>query len=144
MEAKLCALEFFAHDPGAAGSKNELAFVEYLESSNSEIDWWFKQGVGREYFAVKYINSTTGQESLFYPDWIIKLRDGKVLITDTKAGFTAANTEGRAQALANYVAKKPDQLIGGISVFRNGIWEFSALRDGDLDSSWMPLESVLR
>lgn len=144
VEAKLCALEFFAHDPGAAGSKNELAFVEYLESSNSEIDWWFKQGVGREYFAVKYINSTTGQESLFYPDWIIKLRDGKVLITDTKAGFTAANTEGRAQALANYVAKKPDQLIGGISVFRNGIWEFSALRDGDLDSSWMPLESVLR
>lgn len=143
LQTKLCALESFAYDPDAAGSKNELAFVEYLESSESQIDWWFKQGVGREYFAVKYTNSTTGQESLFYPDWIVKLRNGKVLITDTKAGFTASNTEGRAQGLARYVAGKTDQLIGGISVFRNGVWEFSSLQDGDLDSNWVPLESIL-
>ncbi len=141
----LCSLEAFAFDPEAIGTKNELAFVEYLESSAGEIQWWFKQGVGREYFAIPYLSTATGKEQLFYPDWLVMLRNGKLLITDTKGGFTAKDTEGRAEALAAYVSERPGELIGGITVFRNGIWEINSSPNyQDSSDSWLPLELALK
>ena len=84
---KYCALEslYLPRDDFRV-KKNELDFVSYLESSGDSLEWWFKQGIGREYFGVHYINTTTQKSAIFYPDWIVKLKNGSVLIVDTKMG----------------------------------------------------------
>lgn len=41
---------------------------------------------------------------LFYPDWIVKFKDGRIGIFDTKGGATAKSAEGREVGLRDRIA----------------------------------------
>ena len=109
------------------GRDNEIAFIDFLEKMPT-VEWWFKQNDdGKDFYALKYFNTTENRERLFYPDWIVKFKDGRIGIFDTKSGFTAANPEGRAEALSkklrglNTLAGR-EKFIGGLCVCENKLW----------------------
>src|SRR5690606_10312527 len=100
------------------GRENEIKFIRYLEQQSETLEWWFKNGEGsKEFFSLKYYNTSTKEHALFYPDWILKFRDGRVGIFDTKSGFTAQNPEGRAQGLHSKLSalnQNGGNFIGGL------------------------------
>lgn len=110
------------------GRVNELKFLSYLEQHKDKIDWWFKNGdSGKEYYCLKYYNTGKKEEALFYPDWIIKFKDGRIGIFDTKSGNTAQNPEGRAEGLAKKLIelnKEGGNYIGGLVVLENNQWYY--------------------
>lgn len=110
------------------GRINELKFLNYLEQKKDKLDWWFKNGdSGKEYYCLKYYNTAKKEEVLFYPDWILKFKDGRIGIFDTKSGNTAQNPEGRAEGLANKLKKLNEngkKYIGGLVVLENNQWYF--------------------
>ncbi len=144
-------LQPFKLKPKYPGRDNETAFIEFLENSPS-VEWWFKQNDdGKDFYSLKYFNTVENRERLFYPDWIVKLTDGRIGIFDTKSGFTAANPEGRAEALSkklrelNALAGK-EKFVGGLCVRENGLWyrhcgESYRYRDekGNLAEGWVPM-----
>ncbi len=144
-------LQPFKLKPEYPGRGNETAFIGFLENSTS-VEWWFKQNDdGKDFYALKYFNTTENRERLFYPDWIVKFTDGRVGIFDTKSGFTAVNPEGRAEALAkklrelNALAGK-EKFVGGLCVRENELWycnrgENYRYKDerGNLAEGWVPM-----
>jgi type III restriction enzyme len=148
-EVKLCALyPFFLLQEKYSGKDNETSFIDFLEQQESVVEWWIKQGIGQEYLAVKYINTSTKKSALFYPDWIVKLKDGRIGIIDTKSGMTASNTEGRAEALAERIKDFEGKVFSGIAVKENAIWHLNSSNQyeytpGNLNQDWVPLSSLL-
>jgi type III restriction enzyme len=134
------------------GKNNELDFIKYLESKGKQIDWWFKNGnYGKEYFAIKYFNSVDGEDALFYPDFIIKFKSGKIGIFDPKAGQTASDQEtaDKAKALTLKLKKLGKGYVGGIAVFENGVWNYNSsgkyhYQKGKIsqDKNWQPMEKL--
>ena len=130
-----------------------MSFIKYLESKGKKIDWWFKNGnQGKEYFAVKYFNSIDGKEALFYPDFIIRLKSGKVIIFDTKKDQTATDpkTADKAKALALRLKELGKNYVSGIVVFENGVWNYNGsekyqYKEGKIsqDKNWQPVEKLL-
>ena len=128
------------------GKNNEENFIKYIDKKDS-IEWWFKNGdYGKDYYAIKYFNISNQTDSLFYPDWILKLNNGKIGIFDTKGGFVL-NTEGRAKALTLKLKKLGSNYFGGIVRFANGIYEYCNSINFDDNSEknnkWLPLEDLL-
>jgi len=122
---KLCALDKCFMLKEYKGKNNELNFIKYLESKGKKIDWWFKNGnQGKEYFAIKYFNNVDDKESLFYPDFIIRFKSGRIGIFDPKKGQTAEDPEtaDKAKALALKLKELGKGYVGGIAVFANGVW----------------------
>jgi type III restriction enzyme len=66
-------------------SNSEKLFERYCEN-NKKIDWVYKNGdSGQQYFSIVYYNSF-GKQILFYPDYILKLKNGETYIIETKGG----------------------------------------------------------
>ncbi len=150
LSTSLCALDsFYVPIQDYPGKKNETDFIEYLESAGSGIKWWFKQGTGREYFGIRYLNTSTNRPAIFYPDWIVRLQDGRLGIMDTKSGQTAKDTEGRAEALVSRLKKLGPEFFGGIVLKENGVWYINQSNDyaytpGSLSKDWEHLENYFR
>ena len=147
LPVKLNVLETFYIRKEYDGKVNEVEFINYIDGKKNKIDWWFKQEIGQEYFAIKYFNTADQKFSLFYPDWIIKFKDGKFGIFDTKGGRTATDTEGRAQALAEKLKKFGKKFVGGIVLKEGGIWHYNDSKDykyipGNLDKNWKKFEDL--
>lgn len=147
------------------GKKNETAFVAFLDKLH-DIEWWYKNGDhGQNNFGFEYVDSETGKDCLFYPDWIVMYTDGTVGIYDTKAGTTAEKAGDRAESLykklidlnekleelrKNPPAEKElfssdlpkiQRFVGGIVVQDNGGWycnssEKYEFTAGSLSSDW--------
>jgi type III restriction enzyme len=126
--SKLCVIQPFYLKKDYIGRVNELKFIKYLEQQTGKIDWWFKNGdSGKEFYCLKYFNTGKQEESLFYPDWIIKFKDGRIGIFDTKSGNTAQNPEGRAEGLANKLIELNSaggNYIGGLVVLESNQWHY--------------------
>ena len=94
--------------------KTEKAFIDFLENSLS-VEWWFKNGDrDATFFAVSYNN---GEEKPFYVDFIVKLKDGRLGLFDTKTGLTEQVAGPKVGGLYNYIQnenKKGKRLFGGI------------------------------
>lgn len=91
--------------------ENEVLFIKFLEESKN-IEWWYKNGDSwREFFAIKYYDNFKLTDSLFYPDWIAKLKDWRILIVDTKDWNTATSndTKDKSEALYKWI-KNHDKL----------------------------------
>ena len=134
------------------GRDNEIKFIKYLEQKEKSLEWWFKNGEGsKEYFCLKYFNTSKKVDALFYPDWILKFKDGKVGLFDTKSGFTAINTEGRAEGLSARILqlnKEGGSFIGGIVVLENEQWYYNhstkyKYSPGNINSDWQKLDEIL-
>lgn len=128
------------------GRGTELPFALYLDSRD-DVEWWTKNGdSGKDHFAIKYTNEETGREELFYPDWLVKFKDGTIGIYDTKGGMTAAAPETRHKAealqrritLLNGYNRETLRYDGGIIIRENGLWYINrrrtyTYRPGDLE-----------
>ncbi len=147
LSVKINALENFYIRKEYDGKQNETEFIHYIDSKKNKIEWWFKQEIGQEYFAIKYFNTADQKFSLFYPDWIIKFKDEKIGIFDTKSGRTATDTEGRAPALAEKLKELGKKHVGGIVIKEGGIWHYNDSKEykyipGKLDKNWRKLEDL--
>jgi type III restriction enzyme len=134
------------------GRENELKFIKYLEQKGKKLEWWFKNGEGSsEYYCLKYLNTSTQEESLFYPDWILKFKDGRIGLFDTKSGFTAQNPEGRAEGLSNKLVElnnNDSKFVGGLVVLENNQWYYCSLLPyiyvpGKISPNWKLLETII-
>lgn len=122
MNVKKSAMEPFWFEKNPAGlfggTNNERKFIDFLESpKNKSVIWWHKNGdAGSEHFSISFYNPDENKEKLFYPDWIVKTKNG-VLIVDTKAGITAESndTKYKAEALQAWL-KNRKGFDGGIAV----------------------------
>jgi len=128
--------------------RSEKAFIDFLEKSEN-IKWWFKSGKRDiTFFAVPYEN---GEEKPFYVDFIIKLKDGRIGLFDTKAGITQKVAGTKIDGLNKYIRienKKGKKLFGGIVINtdRNyrGRWIYfdgksNGLKNNDFNN-WKDLE----
>lgn len=108
-------------------SKPERSFENWLEKKPDKIEWWYKNGEGKEtYFGVQYADAN-GVTRTFYPDYLVKLKNGTLGIFDTKDGSTAEAAKHRAEALQRYFREFDGNgekgLFGGILVEReSGVW----------------------
>jgi len=152
IKTNLCALNKCYLLKEYQGKINEKRFLNYIDSKKSEIEWWFKnRDYGWEYFAIKYFNTREQAYRLFYPDWIIRFRDGKIGIFDTKAGDTALpeKVKDKAKALVIKLKGLGKNYVGGIVVFENGVWYYNNSENydctcGRLNKDWKKLEDLLK
>ena len=124
-QTKLNILDPFYEDNNA--SSPERLFVDYLESKIDEIEWWFKNGQrDGTYFAVSYIEN--GQVKPFYIDWIVKYKNGKIGLFDTKEGITAKTAKAKAEGLSKYIREENTigkKLFGGIVIHKDNSWRYN-------------------
>ena len=101
----------------------EKSFEKRIDTDEN-ILWWFKNGVNKiEYFGVKYFFPANRIKS-FYPDYIVKYKDGTIGIFETKSkgddvnfGCFNEKTKSKAEALAVW---KKEQIANGLKI-RAGI-----------------------
>lgn len=150
--SKLCALDKF-YLKNERGKINEQSFMEYIDKKKDKISWWFKNGdYGKEYYAIKYWNRREEAWRLFYPDWIILFKNGKIGVFETKAGDTAlpegeGNTKDKAKYLQMKIKKLGKNFVGGIVVRENKIWYYHEGKDydyypGKLKEGWEKFEDL--
>ena len=104
-------------------SSPELRFTDYLEASKEYIDWWYKNGdEGKQHYSIPYKNHK-GEMSLFYVDFVVRMKSGQVYLFDTKTENSDPEAPNKHNALIDYMADK--NLIGGIIVEKNDLWHYS-------------------
>lgn len=90
----------------------ERLFERYIEENKGIIDYVYKNGdKGPQYFSLVY--GTNGGISHFYPDYIVKLKNGDIFVIETKGGEDQyGNSKNidpyshtKYEALKNYGAK---------------------------------------
>jgi len=133
------------------GKKNETEFIKYIESK--DVDWWYKNGdYGSEHFSISYYDDVERKEKLFYPDWIIKIKN-IILILDTKQGLSGTvgspDTKRKAEALQVWIKErneKESKFKGGIIASISGIWKINYNDEYKVDanySEWKDLSEIL-
>ena len=104
-------------------STPERRFSDFLEANKAYIDWWYKNGdEGKQHYSIPYENSQ-GEKSLFYVDFVIRMKSGKVFLFDTKTENSDSEAPNKHNALIDYMADKG--LQGGIIVEKNDNWYYS-------------------
>lgn len=83
-------------------SKPERLFERYCEKAD-DVEWVYKNGdKGQEYFSIVYLDGMLNQ-CLFYPDYIVKMKDGSIWIIETKGGESESGTD---ENIDKYAEKK--------------------------------------
>jgi len=150
IETNLCVLDKCYLKKDYPGKINETQFIKYIDAKKDKIEWWFKnRDYGWEYFAIKYYNSREKAFRLFYPDWIIRFKNGMIGIFDTKSGDTALpeKTKDKSKYLSLKIKELGDNFIGGIAVIENGIWYYNDSENydyapGRLNKDWKKFEDL--
>ncbi|MCM1222456.1 MAG: DEAD/DEAH box helicase family protein, partial [Lachnospiraceae bacterium] len=77
----------------ARKSTPERLFENYCENVEN-IEWIYKNGdAGQQYLSIVYKDGFTGKQWLFYPDYIVRMKNGDVWIIETKGGMQAGYTK---------------------------------------------------
>ena len=87
----------------------ELLFERYCEEHAEDVDWVYKNGDGgSQYFSIVYLTGA-GSQQLFYPDYIVRKKNGDVWIIETKGGEQGGHSknidrmaEAKFNALKDY------------------------------------------
>ena len=102
----------------------EQEFERYLEN-NDKVDWYYKNGdTGQKYLSVLYGNSLDKQY-LFYPDYILKMKNGDVWIIETKGG----EKQGESQNIDKQSENKFKAFKHYAEELRRIKWGFVRYRD---------------
>jgi type III restriction enzyme len=102
-------------------STPELKFKEFLIENEEAIEWWYKNGdSGKEHFAVPYTN-VKNELALFFVDFIIKFKNQKIGLFDTKTKRSDINAPNKHNALLAYMENENTEnaqreLIGGVII----------------------------
>lgn len=106
----------------------EDRFSSFLEANKDYIDWWYKNGdEGKQHYSVPYKQST-GEISLFYVDFIIRMKNGQVFLFDTKSENSDSEAPNKHNGLIDYMnrAEYSDKhLKGGVIIEKNDVWYYS-------------------
>ena len=125
-------------------STPETRFTDYLEENTKYIDWWYKNGdEGMTNYSIPY-RDNLGTKSLFYVDFIIRLKDGRIFLFDTKSKDSDPEAPAKHNALLAYMKEenaKGMKLDGGILIEDEnnpGLWKYSAFAINDTHdiSTW--------
>ena len=113
-------------------SNPEKEFVNFLEANTQYIEWWYKNGDGgRQNYAVPY-KMEDGTAALFYVDFVIRLRNGKIFLFDTKTADSDLYGAEKHNALIDYMteenAKGENRLAGGVIVKDGENWLWSRFK----------------
>lgn len=112
-------------------SKPEEHFEAFLEANKEYIDWWYKNGdAGRQHYAISYENKA-GLKSLFYVDFVIRMKNGQIFLFDTKSAGSDPDAVEKHNALIDYMASeenKDKHLRGGIIIERNSSWKYCPVK----------------
>lgn len=104
-------------------STPERRFSNFLESNKEYIDWWYKNGdEGKQHYSIPYENSQK-EKSLFYVDFVIRMKNGKIFLFDTKTENSDSEATNKHNALIEYMKDK--DLQGGVIVEKNDVWYYS-------------------
>ncbi|HHT9129783.1 MAG TPA: DEAD/DEAH box helicase, partial [Candidatus Brocadiaceae bacterium] len=102
--------------------QTEKDFISFLDNHKS-VEWWFKNGEGHgTFFAVPYTD-TDKTDKAFYVDFIVKLKDDRIGLFDTKSGIFAKDAGPKSDGLQKYIKgenKKGKNLFGGIVIPQAG------------------------
>lgn len=118
-------------------SKIEKDFANFLNNKNDEVEWWCKNGErDGTFFAVPRMD---GEDPVpFYVDWIVKYKDGRIGLFDTKSGITAETAGSRAEGLTKYINEqngKGKTLLGGIVIEKDGSFWINSNESYDYDEN---------
>lgn len=129
-------------------SRPEQLFEQHCEREAGRIDWVYKNGnSGRQYFSICYWTAPNKQR-LFYPDYIVRKKDGSIWILEIKGGETAGRDNNRdLQAENKFNALK---IYAGLYDLN---WGFVRDRDSllyicnteyteELGDNWVSIEDV--
>ena len=128
-------------------STSEQLFEQYCEKNDS-VDWVYKNGdTGQQYFSIVYLDAYNKQW-LFYPDYIIKKKNGEVWIIETKGGETGGvnknidiQIENKFIAFKEYANNKNIKW-GFVRDIDNSLYIDNSEFIMDMsDSHWIPLEN---
>lgn len=127
-------------------SSPEKAFANFLEENSEYIDWWYKNGdKGRQHYAVEYTNES-GHKAPFYVDFVIRLKNGKIMLFDTKTvGSEPLTAHLKHNALNDYIVEenaKGANLVGGVIVKdgMNWIWSRYKIENTTDHEGWAHLD----
>lgn len=145
-DAECHALQPFAELNAA--SNPEKHFVSFLEENSEYIDWWYKNGdSGKQNYSVPYTNSKEVL-SMFYVDFVIRLKNGDVYLFDTKSVESDYEAVNKHNALIDYLhaeREKGRRLFGGVIIYHANNWKYSNFQiEGTMDvASWDSFEPRL-
>jgi len=109
-------------------SSPEKHFEEFLERYKDSIDWWYKNGdEGKQHYSIAY-TATDNTKSLFYVDFIIRMKNGTLFLFDTKSTGSDSEAPNKHNALIDYMQaenKKGKNIKGGVLIENGENWYFS-------------------
>ncbi len=125
----------------------EIDFMNYINSKKESVEWIWQNGEEHmeSNFGIQKENGST-----FQPDFLIRFKDGRIGIFDTKGGDRKTDDQEKAKALRKYINEerfKGKNLIGGLviksgSQFRVNINETFEPFDENPDA-WQYFEQLL-
>ena len=112
-----------------AASNPEQEFAAFLEQNAAYIDWWYKNGdEGKQHYAVPY-EQADGTKSLFYVDFVVRMKNGQVFLFDTKSEDSDPEAPNKHNALVDYLqAHKEQNLKGGVLIAQGSNWMYSQFK----------------
>ena len=114
-----------------AASAPEQRFEAFLEANREYIDWWYKNSEsGKQDYAVGYTKAQTGERSLFYVDFIIRMKNGQIFLFDTKSQGSDSDAPAKHNALLEYMESGDNEhlhLKGGVIIQNGENWYYSPL-----------------
>lgn len=109
-------------------STPEQLFRDFLEAHSDSIDWWYKNGdEGKQHYSIPYEKSN-GDKSLFYVDFIVRMKNGQVFLFDTKSELSDPEAPNKHNALLDYMShpdREEQHLKGGVIIEKNDVWYYS-------------------
>ena len=112
-------------------SNPEKDFVAYLEQNSQYIDWWYKNGdKGKQHYAIEYTTGDEQAKSLFYVDFVIRMKNGHIYLFDTKSIGSDVFASDKHNALLQYIKEnttKEQPLYGGVILQKDENWWLSPL-----------------
>ena len=112
-------------------SNAEKGFILFLEKNTKHIDWWYKNGdAGKQHDSITYVNND-GEKSLFYVDFIIRMKNGQLFLFDTKTEGSDPEAVNKHNALIDYISeenKAGKNLKGGVIIGSDENWRYSPFK----------------
>ena len=109
-------------------STPEQLFRDFLEAHTDSIDWWYKNGdEGKQHYSIPY-EMSNGDKSLFYVDYIVRMKNGQVFLFDTKSELSDPEAPNKHNALLEYMDSSEcteQHLKGGVIIEKNDVWYYS-------------------
>lgn len=108
----------------------EKEFIAYLEQNSQYIDWWYKNGdKGKQHYAIEYSPEGSNSKSLFYVDFVIRMKNGHIYLFDTKSKDSDIFAADKHNALLKYIKENTteEQPLNGGVIFQEGEnWLYSS------------------